>query len=258
LKNIGDRFDKMGKDIAREINPLTDSELDAKLDVLIREKTERTLRQSIPQANTVNSPVPSVPVNPSNYNANGDGNGNGKSFFTGENKKQLLVHVMQDNIEVDRPIKTNIWTQQVEWKRRIFPISHEDFLIDSKGIHHVYVDCNKMTTKRFKKSVDKCVKCGGKVEQNIDARNARDLLKRKTIEAIWGIDSTHIILLMIMGIALLAIVGFAFYEYTEQQKLQTKINGAIASGDLGVLVDKKPTPPTTTTTTTTTPKGTTK
>ena len=165
---------------------------------------------------------------------------NGKAeYFTGNKSKQLLVHIMQDNVEVTKPIKSEIWRQQVEWKQRIFPISHEDFIIDSKGLHHLYVNANNVSSLRFGKSPDKCSKCSGKM--SIDARNARDLLKRNTITAIWGIDSTHIILLMILGIALLGVVGFAFYEYTEQQKLQTKINSALATGDVSVLVDKKPT-----------------
>jgi hypothetical protein len=174
------------------------------------------------------------------FDRDGDGKITSNDFFTGEKNKQLLVHVMQDNIEVDKPIKTQVWKQQVEWKQRIFPISHEDFIIDSKGIHHVYVDANRLRTKRFAKAPDKCVKCGGKMEDKIDARNARDLLKRKTIEAIWGIDSTHIILLIILGIAMLAMVGFAFYEYTEGQKMQARINAAIATNDVTALIDKKP------------------
>jgi len=173
---------------------------------------------------------------------NNDGRVERDDFYTGEANKALLIHVMQKNIEVSKPIKTEIWRQQVEWKQRIFPISHEeeDFIIDHKGQHHLYVDANKLRTKRFSKAIDTCQKCGGKMQDNIDARNARDLLKRKTIEAIWGIDSTHIILMIIMGIALLAIVGFAFYEYTEQQKLQTRINVAISTNDVSALVDKKP------------------
>lgn len=174
---------------------------------------------------------------------------NGKTqYFTGAKTKILFVHIMQDNIEVAKPIKTVVWKQDIEWRQRIFPISHDDFIIDNKGINHVYVEANKLRTKRFSKPVDLCKKCGGKMEDNIDARNARDLLKRKTIEPIWGIDSTHIILMIVMAIVLLAVVGFAFYEYTETQKLQSKINSAIATGDTGLLLDKKPSQTSTTVT----------
>lgn len=173
------------------------------------------------------------------FDRNKDGKVDSNDFFTGEDKKKLLVHVMQGNIEVTKPIKTAIYSQQVEWNRRIFPISHQDFITDHKGEKHLYVEANNLSTKRFGQSIDKCKDCGKKM--SIDARNARDLLKRKTIEAIWGIDSTHIILLMVMGIALLAAIGFAMYVFNSNQALQGKINSAIATGDTTLLLDKKPT-----------------
>lgn len=158
-------------------------------------------------------------------------------YFTGEKNKQLLVHVMENNIEVGKPIKTQIWKQQVEWNQRIFPIDHNAFIIDSKGIHHQYVEANDLSVLRFNKDhEDKCKKCGGKMF--IDARNARDLVKRKTIEAIWGIDSTHIILLMLLGIAVLGAIAGIFYVINLNTELQSKINSAIATHDLSPLTAK--------------------
>jgi len=166
---------------------------------------------------------------------------NGKSdYFTGSDGKKLLVHVMQGNIEVAKPIKTAIYSQQVEWKQRMYPISHNDFITDFKGEKHVYVEANNLATKRFGQTVDKCKDCGKKM--SIDARNARDLLKRKTIEAIWGIDSTHIILLIILGIGLLMAMGATFYFVNQYNTLQSKVNSAIATGDTTLLLDKKPAP----------------
>lgn len=169
-------------------------------------------------------------------------------FYTGEKSKVLYVHVMQDNVEVDKPIKTVIWKQEIEWRQRVFPISPQDFIVDNKGVNHQYVDANKMRAKRFSKSPDTCIKCGGRLSSDIDARNARDLLKRKTIEPIWGIDSTHIILMLVMGIIILGVMGFAFYQTMEVQKMQSKINTAVATGDTSLLVDKKPSSPSTSTT----------
>jgi hypothetical protein len=165
---------------------------------------------------------------------NQDGKIDANDFFTGEKNKQLLVHIMQDNIEVSKPVKTQIWKQQIEWNQRIFPISHKDFIIDAKGQHHIYVDANTLTTKRFGEYSEKYHK--------IDAKNARDLLKRKTIEAIWGIDSTHIILLIILGIGMLIAVGGMVFMINQNNVLQGKINSAIATGDTTLLLDKKPAP----------------
>lgn len=175
------------------------------------------------------------------FDRNKDGKIDSNDFFTGESDKHLLVHIMQGNIEVTKPIKKKIYEQQFEWRQRIFPISHKDFIVDAKGLHHLYVDANTLSTKRFGESIDKCKKCNGKM--SIDARNARDLLKRKTIEAIWGIDSTHIILLIVLGIAVLMAMGAVFYFVQQNTQLQGKINSAIATGDTTVLLDKKPTPP---------------
>jgi hypothetical protein len=157
--------------------------------------------------------------------------------FTGEKNKRLLVHVMQNSVEVAKPIKTQIWKQEVTWNQRVFPIDHNSFILDSKGIHHQYVEANDLAVLRFNKDhEDKCRKCGGKMF--IDARNARDLVKRKTIEAIWGIDSTHIILLMLLGIAVLGAVGAVMYVINLNTQLQAKINSAIATNDLSPLTAK--------------------
>lgn len=168
---------------------------------------------------------------------NKDGEVDKNDFFTGNNSKKLLVHVMQDNVEVSKPIKTQIWRQQVEWKQRIFPIVPARFIVDSKGQHHQYVNVNDVSVLSFNKDhADKCRKCGGKMF--IDARNARDLVKRKTIEAIWGIDSTHIILLIIVGIMALMAMAFAFVMFNENTKLNQKIDSAISTGNLGLLTTK--------------------
>lgn len=160
---------------------------------------------------------------------------NGKSeYYTGEKNKSLLVHVLQNGVEVDKPIKSQIWHQSVEWKRRIYPIDSTRFIVDSKGQHHQYVSANDVAVLSVQKDhEDRCKKCGGKM--TVDARNLRDLVKRKTIEPIWGIDTSHIVLLMILAIVVLAMVGMAFYMYTEKEKLQTKINSAIATNNVKPL-----------------------
>lgn len=137
--------------------------------------------------------------------------------------KVLLVHIMQNGNHEIATVKTKIYAQEVTWQKRLWPIDHTAFVIDKKGIANFYIDVNESTgALRFQKSyIDKCVQCGNKIGQ--DAVNTRDLLKRKTITAIWGIDSTHIMLLLILGIALLIMGVAVLYMYGENQKLTSKL-----------------------------------
>lgn len=150
---------------------------------------------------------------------------NGKTdneFFTGEKNKKLLVHIMQNGVEVTKPLRRKIYDQQVIWRKRVFPIDIKQALVDSKGLHHLYVSANDMATLSFRKDhEDNCRKCGGKMF--IDAKNARDLVKRNTIQAIWGIDSTHMILLLVFAIAAMAMAGFAFYSYNQDTLHNTQL-----------------------------------
>jgi hypothetical protein len=143
-------------------------------------------------------------------------------YFTGERNKKLLVHIIQNGVEVTRPLRKRIYDQQVFWRKRTYPIDIKKTIVDSKGIHHLYVSANDMAILSFNKDhEDNCRKCGGKMF--IDARNARDLVKRNTIQAIWGIDSTHMILLMVFAIGAMAAVGFAFYSYNQDTLHNTQL-----------------------------------
>lgn len=140
-----------------------------------------------------------------------------EDYYTGEKNKKLLVHVVENGVEVTKPIRKRIYDQQVIWKKRVFPIDIKQTIVDAKGIHHLYVSANDMAVLSFRKDhADHCRKCNGKMF--IDARNARDLLKRNTIQAIWGIDSTHMILLLIFAVGMMASVGFAFYSFNQDTR----------------------------------------
>ena len=167
---------------------------------------------------------------------------NGKAYhYTGEKGKQLLVHILQDGVEVSKPIKTQIWKQQIEWRRRAYPISPDDFIYDFQGTAHQFVNANNTSTLRFSLPKDlRCKKCGGELRHPTDSRNIREMTKRGVIQAIWGIDSTHLILLMICMIGTLAAIGFAVYESDQKDQLQSKIDSAIASGNLKALVPTQP------------------
>lgn len=145
-----------------------------------------------------------------------------EDYYTGEKNKKLFVHVIENGVEVTKPIRKRIYDQQVIWKKRVFPIDIKQTIVDAKGIHHLYVSANDMAILSFRKDhADHCRKCNGKMF--IDARNARDLLKRNTIQAIWGIDSTHMILLLVFAVGMMASIGFAFYSFNQDTLHNTQL-----------------------------------
>lgn len=170
-------------------------------------------------------------------------------------KTTMLVHVLDDNLKaVGKPIRAKTSTQEVNWRKRMWAINHisDDVKItDHKGITHTFVHVNEtdgtfhfITPKRqnlfdytrtikvngtehtlseyIAKPIDMCAQCGDRI--TIDARNARDMLKRKTIDTFWGIDSSHILLLLIMGIVAIAGFGAVFYLLGQVQNLQAQLN----------------------------------
>lgn len=167
----------------------------------------------------------------------------------------LLIHVVDDFLsEVGKPIKSKTWKQDFSYKKRTFPIEqsacqHTDY----QGIKHFYININESDgTYRFMEHRklnlleplviecpncgkqdtlpldiigaprNQCDKCGDKI--SYDARNVRDLVKRKTIDTFWGIDSSHILLLMVMGIIAIAAFGGVFYLLGQNQNLQQQLN----------------------------------
>ena len=146
-------------------------------------------------------------------------------FYTGNKKKTLLVHVLQDGIEVTKPIKTKIYEQKVTWNKRNWFIYPPRFIYDSKGIAHQYVDVNDVSVLTIHKDhTDKCKKCGKGM--TVDARESRELGKRGVFHAIWGIDSTHMVLLIIFAIGAIGMAGFAFYSYNQDTLHKTQLESA--------------------------------
>lgn len=136
---------------------------------------------------------------------------------------RLICHMMVNRNREVGVTKTKIHNQEFTWNKRLWPIDHTAIIIDKKGIAHLYLDVNESTgTLRFNKSyIDKCVECGNKIGQ--DAVNTRDLLKRKTVTALWGVDNSHIMLLMILAIGMVIMAGVILYMYGENQKMTAKL-----------------------------------
>lgn len=132
---------------------------------------------------------------------------------------------MQNGIEVDKPIKAKIYEQYVTWNKRQYPIIPSRFYYDYKGIAHQQVASNDVAVLTYQKDhEDKCKKCGGKM--TVDAREARELGKRGVFHAIWGIDSTHMVLLIIFAIVAIGMGAFAFYNYAEDVKHKTQLESS--------------------------------
>lgn len=146
-------------------------------------------------------------------------------------KNVLICHIMQDMIYEVGMVKTKLYAQEMQWKKRMWPIDKQSVAWkDKKGNSHMFFDVNEsdgiirfLTPDKLNyKGIDRCAECGNRI--SIDAKNTYDLLKRKTINAIWGLDQSHIVLLMILGIvALIALAGI-FYLIGENKNLQTQLS----------------------------------
>lgn len=159
-------------------------------------------------------------------------------FYTGEKKKKLLVHVLQNGVEVSKPIKKKIYDQYVTWEKRQYPIVPSRFVYDFKGIAHQYVESNDVAVLTFNKDhEDKCKKCGGRM--TIDARQARELGKSRVFHAIWGIDSTHMILLIVIAVGAMAMAGFGVYYYGQDSTHNAQLQAEkLRTGELRAEIDR--------------------
>jgi hypothetical protein len=144
-------------------------------------------------------------------------------YYIGSKSKRIICHPMiNKNKEAGKPFKVNAYNQFFDWKKRTYTLEQSRVITDHKGIGHLYFDANDSSTLAF--DIDhekKCMKCGGKM--TIDARNFRDTTKKKTITAIWGIDSLPMMLLIIMGIMILIVLAFTFYLYSDNKTKDTTI-----------------------------------
>jgi len=154
----------------------------------------------------------------------------------------LLCHIMQDMINEVGIAKTKLYAQEFQWKKRMWPIDKDAVSwVDRKGLHHMFFDVNESDgTIRFlnarKDNIidDKCMECGGKI--SMDAKNTWDLLKRRTVDVLFGVDSSHIVLLMIIGIVALICIAAVFFLIGENKKLQDVITQYIKTPPVAKLI----------------------
>lgn len=160
----------------------------------------------------------------------------------------LICHVMNElpsGLKEIGFVKAKTQNQEFSWQKRIYPIPKDALDAiweDKKGISHLHVFVNEsdgvyrwLTPEKLNqyffdndngktvlKPLDTCVKCGGRI--TIDATNVRDLVKRKTVNAIWGIDNSFMLLLLMMGIVLVIMMGALFYIIGQWQASQQQLN----------------------------------
>lgn len=97
----------------------------------------------------------------------------------------------------------------------------EDKEDDNGNITKVKVKKKLQLPNAIAKPLDMCTRCGGRI--TIDARNQRDLNKRKTIDSFWGLDNSQVLLLIIMGIIAIGALGGVFYLIGQNQTLQEQL-----------------------------------
>ena len=204
------RFPYMKKDVSEQ-----EQEIDEELEEIERDKPKE-------------KPSKKIKEEPELYLVEGNGKlkkQEKSDFYTGNDSKELFVHIMQDGIEVDKPIKTKIYNQSVEWQRRQWPIVSKRFVTDYKGNKHQYVDVNDVSVLTWQKDhEDNCKKCGGKM--TVDARESRALGRRGVFHAIWGLDNTHIIMMVVLLIGAISMAGGFMWAYNDNTKHQAQLESA--------------------------------
>ena len=154
----------------------------------------------------------------------------------------LLCHALDEfNREVG-VVKTKTYAQDFQYKKRVFPIDPSAIpWIDKKGIAHFFVNINEadglirfLEPRRINLDgepcktcgspvpLDLCTKCNGRI--TIDAVSVRNMVKRKTIDTFWGLDQSHIMIILIMGMLAIGAFGGAFYLLGQNQNLQQQLN----------------------------------
>lgn len=163
-------------------------------------------------------------------------NGNGKitkdtTVYTGNTSKKLIVHICQQRgnelIEVDKPVTAKIWHQDIQWRGRQYPVIPSRFFYDYQGIAHQNVDVNDVSVLTWKKDhEDKCKACGGKM--TVDAQESRKLGRRGIFNAIWALDNTHIMLMVVLLLGAMGMAGAFFYFFNQDTLHKTQLEGAKA------------------------------
>lgn len=161
-------------------------------------------------------------------------------------KNTLIAHIMENRKEVGRK-KIKTYSDEIKWKKRLWAISNQareqGFIIDKKGITHLYIDVNladkiyyflspteKNLYDHANAPIDKCGECGGNI--SIDAQAVRALVNKGNIISFWGRDNSYMLLLIILGIVVAIAIGALFFVLGEidskDKQIQTLTNQIIA------------------------------
>ena len=118
------------------------------------------------------------------------------------------------------------WERVGKVLRKIFKPTDETYLMFEGELTESQKECKepigtKVYYRMYRWECDKCKKCGGKM--TIDAMSNKQMNRKKIVTAIWGIDNTHIMLLLIMGIVTLILGVLVMYMYGDSQSAHAQI-----------------------------------
>lgn len=139
------------------------------------------------------------------------------SLFGFRRKRRIICKVMLNGNKVLASRKVKLGVKDFQWRKKIFNIDYNAVIEDDRNRLVYFVDVNDSIgalylTKRHATSPLN------------DSGNLRELIKRKTINAIWGIDSIPMILLIIMGIIMMVLVLAVFYVYQDNIVTHAKLD----------------------------------
>jgi hypothetical protein len=150
--------------------------------------------------------------------------------------------MQEDSIHEIAVVKTRVYNTEFVWNKRTWPIDPEAIpWVDKKGVNHFFVSVNESDgiirfMKPMKhnllngelcdkcgcpKPLNQCEKCGGKI--SYDAQSVKSLVNKNTHQKYWGVDNSHIMIILVLGIVLLIMGVAIMYMYGETQKLNAQI-----------------------------------
>lgn len=133
-------------------------------------------------------------------------------------KKRLIVRFFKGDICVGTR-RVRYGESQVTFKKRMFALNYETKYMNQKGLPEINHDFdNGALSMKLNAYRDPYI-------NKADSSIIRDLYKKGTVKAIWGIDQLPFILLIILTGAVLVAMVFAFYVFGQLQATQTENTG---------------------------------
>lgn len=129
-------------------------------------------------------------------------------------KKKMIVRFFKAGHCVGMK-KVKYGATEISFKKRMFTLNYDTMYFNQKGIPELNHDFdNSALSMQLNGYRDKYI-------AKADSQIVRDLYKRGTVKAIWGVDAIPFLLMVILAGALIVGLVFAFYMFGQYQA-QTK------------------------------------